>query len=400
MKKIKEIYECPYCGNSEFLKFNIVRESILPGTVSRDSEFKNEVIDIIPALCPKCKIGFSAYGPSDEYKEYCTNRYEFIKPGAGVGSSRFNGFLNLVKRYSNKDSNILEIGFYDGYILKSLNALGYKNLVGYDPNACFESFENIKVYKDYFTKDVKLEEKFDVILLQNLISMVPPIDELMASCIYGLNDNGYIIIETPRISAVHALQSWRYMPCSFDVICKKHSLRIVEFDYDDKQWFKNSHIRVVLQKSSDIEYKPYFDTKQTQDMFEKSVSLYKEPVVKTGEKDRLCNLLKANKDKKIVIWGTGNASFAYLEACLNELGDKFLKSLDIVMVDSDKSRNNTLFITPFNTYLDVFYAMDYLKNQKIDLMVFGVMSSYFINEIKQSIKDINCSFNDEFVYQG
>ena len=114
---------------------------------------------------------------------------------------KINNLINVLKKkIILHNSNILEIGGYDGFTLTKLFRYT-KNLYLVEPNkkACKLAKKNkINVINDAFPSK-KINQKFDVIIMRHVIEHLPNISKLQSSLKKILKDNGVIVIETPEL---------------------------------------------------------------------------------------------------------------------------------------------------------------------------------------------------------
>lgn len=393
MTSIKQC--CPYCASQDLVFLKDVRETAMPGPTSYEDSFDNKTITITPVMCNSCQIGFNKEDLDEETRTKCFKRYEFIKPNSGVGESAFMPFLNLIKKHAKKDDKLLEIGCYDGFILKNLQKANFTHLTGYDPSCLITSNEAITIKKEYFTKDTILDEKVDGIIMGNVIEFIKDLHVLLDKCYESLNDNGKIYIEVPQVSAVHALQYYRFTLGSFDRIAKDHgfNLTVLETNVDD--FYKNHHFNVIMQKrDANTPYTPFMSEDKFLSLYKEAVHLLSKSTIEKDASDRLSSLfINAINDNEIVhIYGSGNATFALLDS----IDDDLVKKANIVLLDSDASRDGLFYKTPQNTLIKVHYAKSYLKDKHIKYLALGVFSNFFIKEIKDNLQNINCTYDNIF----
>lgn len=82
----------------------------------------------------------------------------------------------LNKSVCNFDSNILDVGCGNGFLLNQMYGFGFKNLTGIDPfiEADIHYPNGINVYKKYISE---LEGRYDVIMLHHSFEHIPdPVD--------------------------------------------------------------------------------------------------------------------------------------------------------------------------------------------------------------------------------
>ncbi len=371
---------CPYCNSQNVLTFKSVTESILPRSVHN---FENKLVSITPIICKDCHMGFNELDVDDKTRDSCFKAYEFIKANQGIGTSRFTPFLNIIKKYSKSSDTIVDIGCYDGFLLKELHKDNYNKLYGYDPSAQIVSQDGITIVKDYFNLNNKPKTLVDGIILGGIIGVVDDLKDFMQLMHKCLNKNGKLFIENPSIDGIHVLQKRRFCLDFFDKLAHDFLFNLIEATPIEKL-SKAGHYQLVFEKIDDIsQYKPYFTKEQKDSIFTTSVNLTKKDIL---DKDFVLNIKAFVKEHKdIVIYGGGVTTFNIL----NTLSKEQLSTNNIIILDSDESRHNALFTTPFNTKIKVQAASYYLKENKTCNLILGVKSPYYVNEIINTIKSLN-----------
>ncbi len=143
----------------------------------------------------------SSFYPS-EYRNY-------LPIGSGVFSQlkkiKFRNQAKKLTKFFNKDSKILEIGYGNGELLMAFKDLGYQNLYGCDFSsaAAARLMDNgVQVKIANVEQEIPFAEKFDIILLNNVIEhFLDPI-AVMKNCYAKLNPSGQIILFTPNTKAI------------------------------------------------------------------------------------------------------------------------------------------------------------------------------------------------------
>jgi SAM-dependent methyltransferase len=199
--------KCPICSNiSELIciqKFTLPENFILP-----------KVYNIVG--CKKC--GF-VYADSIVNQRYYDRYYEeqskyesnIVGTGNGVSENdkkRLKNTAKVISQYvTDKQSKILDIGCANGGLLKELRELGYMSLTGMDPSpVCVQNVRNEginAVQGSIFSRveDIDFKgEKFELIILSNVLEHIYDINSAFRNVIEMLNDDGIIYIEGPDAS--------------------------------------------------------------------------------------------------------------------------------------------------------------------------------------------------------
>lgn len=382
---------CPYCNQNTIDILQTRYESL----IYRSSFAKNnKLIKIQPLFCRNCCLGFNEVNLDETIKKEIFADYETVKPNAGIGSTNYNNFINFILKNTNKDLSIVDIGCYDGFVLENLYKNGYRSLSGYDPSINIKN-KNIKAYKEFFTKETHLEEKVDAFLLGNILEVIHSIDEFLQVLHKNLKPKGKVLIEIPSINAINLVQVWRFSPIFFEKLALNNLFKIVDVDNVfciDKFY----NYRIALEKiESPLQYEEYFNKEEVETLYQNTLERVHSLDFSSSIINSLITLIKSNNENKreTLIWGGGIFTFRLLEAIMH-YDSSLLKESNILILDSDSTRDGAYFLAPHNVFLKTRYAHDFLKEHKnIANIILGVNSDSFINEIKASIKDLHKNFN-------
>lgn len=123
----------------------------------------------------------------------------------GENNKLLNRHIKILKylyRYCEKEDHILDIGCYDGKILKELENKGYQNLYGSDFSEKSKlSFNNSKIHfslYDIENDKVPFNNKFDVVIYTDVLEHLYSPERVLENIKHYLNDNGKIFISVPN----------------------------------------------------------------------------------------------------------------------------------------------------------------------------------------------------------
>jgi len=164
----------------------------------------NEYQIVSCARCGGCYANTSAV--QADYDHY----YSVYNNYSGQGVDRvFNQILSLAKRFGAAhlecSSNILDIGFGNGELLRHLQDAGYGNLFGVDPST--DSVNNLnrkgKIHaycKSIYDEPESLAGMMDVVFMTSVLEhLLNPRLALQQACRY-IKDGGYLIVNVPDYS--------------------------------------------------------------------------------------------------------------------------------------------------------------------------------------------------------
>lgn len=177
------------------------------------------------SVCRRCGLVVQNPQPTlDALLSFYPTDYRPHVSGTASGGGGVLGWLKsiqsrlLVERYhrwlpANRDARILDLGCGSGQFLRALGAAGYRNLTGMDRSPSLaESFEGTSVR--FFTReiepDLRLEEQFDVIVMNYVIEHFLEPLQVLRRCKLALADGGRILILTPNIDSLAHRTFGRY----------------------------------------------------------------------------------------------------------------------------------------------------------------------------------------------
>ena len=147
-------------------------------------------MDLLPGFYP------------DEYRNY-------LPVNGGVFSLlkklQFYNLAGKIIKSLNKKAKILEIGFGNGQLLLALKQKGFENLYGTDfTNKSFSSLNNlgIKLAVSNTEENFPFGEKFDAIIMNNVIEHFTNPIKVLKNCQSNLAKNGRIALITPNSNAL------------------------------------------------------------------------------------------------------------------------------------------------------------------------------------------------------
>ena len=116
--------------------------------------------------------------------------------------NRHKKILDYIYRYCNKNDYILDIGCFDGKILKTLEKSGYKNLYGLDfSDTANKSFIGSKIYfKHYDIEQDKIpfKNKFDAIIYTDVLEHLFSPEKTLSDIKNNLTKKGKIFFSVPN----------------------------------------------------------------------------------------------------------------------------------------------------------------------------------------------------------
>ncbi|EKE14753.1 MAG: methyltransferase type 11 [uncultured bacterium] len=123
-------------------------------------------------------------------------------------TTTYNNSVKPILKKLPKNAKILEIGCGNGFILKAIYDLGYKNVFGIEPSTDANSKSNPKIKKNIITDILKPglfnKESFDFIFFFQTFDHIPEPNKFLKECYHLLKKNGYILSFNHNIDSFSA----------------------------------------------------------------------------------------------------------------------------------------------------------------------------------------------------
>ena len=151
--------------------------------------------------CVSCGYEFSTLVPRINHKE-AHGLLDEASRFSGLKELRIENFKQILSFLFNlkpSQSSLLEVGCAYGWFLEL--AKDYFKVLGIEPDRfVFESVESkyLPVRFGCFPLALELDEKFDVIIFNDVIEHIPNIEKTLQSCNHHLNLGGYLALNIPQ----------------------------------------------------------------------------------------------------------------------------------------------------------------------------------------------------------
>lgn len=235
-----EYNSCRCCGN-----LNLIPWISLPDSPIANALFENPNYNLYSLSLNYCdSCGHlqlkSAPDPDSVFSSY---RYK-----SGVSNSFKRHFDNYAKtaviRFELENSDILEIGSNDGYLLTQFKKYGCK-VQGVEPSQYLTDEyikNNIPLVQGFFNSNLVIENdwqnKFDFICANNVLAHIPNTTDVIKGISMALKPNGILMVECGHRNAIlqgsHLDNIYHehidyYSPHSFGTLLSNHGLTVEEF---------------------------------------------------------------------------------------------------------------------------------------------------------------------------
>lgn len=441
---------CPVCGSKHYTIGTEHKEMLQMLPMKAEDIAQQDIVKFTPALCEHCGLSFNREGLSNHSRSILYKNYQFLKPSTGVGAANYVTFINEVRKHlKSKDDAVIEIGGYDGYLLRELSKDGYHDLTLIDPSVQTDdddsSLQNIVSIKGFFPSDDPVfkarhskqdeqgscakhnnassaeptkeadalangaqlsnqhhpERRYKVVAAKDVLQMID--DPL--NFVKGMNDimelGGIAVLTSVPLHTMHSLQCVHLGINAYTYIAQQCGFTLI----DTYKRPENGYVVYVLRKDVDLiddahKAQDFAKTAQrSTDDFQKEQQLQRELIKTNGQFGQkaaayLQEVVKpyVEQGQQIVIYGTGFYSFCILDTLKLDLS-----KTKLTLVNSSQEQDGFLFMLPNKDTIAVNYAKRELSNRHIPLLILGIMSPLFKAEIEGFLKEINCSC-DKVVY--
>ena len=416
---------CPVCGSKHYTIGSEHKEMLQMLPMKAQDIAQQDIVKFTPALCENCGLSFNLEGLSNHSRGIIYKNYQFLKPSTGVGTANYVTFINEVRKHlKSKDDAVIEIGGYDGYLLRELSKDGYHDLTLIDPSVQTDdddtALQNIvsingffpsvdPVYKSrHANKEVQgscIEHnalrRYKVVAAKDVLQMID--DPL--GFIKGMNDimelGGIAVLTSVPLHTMHSLQCVHLGINAYTYIAQQCGFTLI----DTYKRPENGYVVYVLRKDVDLiedadKAKEFAKIPQrSADDFQKEQQLQRELIKTNGQfGQKAAAYLKSvvkpyvEQGQEIVIYGTGFYSF-----CILDTLNLDMSKTKLTLVNSSQEQDGFLFMLPSRETIAVHYAKRELSNRHIPLLILGIMSPLFKAEIESFLKEINCSC-DQIIY--
>lgn len=451
-------HSCPLCGSRDYV-VGAERREILQSVPVKPEELDTQaVVSFTPALCNNCQISFNETGISDETRSWIWGRYRFYK-ASSMGGANYQPYIDEVrKRLDSKSARVLEVGGYDGYLLRTLSNEGYTSLTLIDPAVVTDGIDQcrnrVTTVKGFFPEDEPVyrmrvergrsyccESKcpsvlengdrhahscepgnshtmaeglsldtvglYDVVACKEVLSVVPDIMQFVKGLNAVLRMGGTLVLTTPPFNSMHAMQIWHFNANAIDWIVSRCGFELTEHRVTSQVTYEIYVLTKIADVLYDAEVPDIADLIKPQrnensggyegKVFSRHIQkqcieqLAQSSTVSASAAARLNEKLRTHAElgHTLVIYGTGLQTFNIL-SCL----DKTSASMELLLVNSLKDDEGSLFMLPDGSVKEVHWAVSALKDRHIPVLILGVLSPRFMEEITAVLHEINCTCDE------
>ena len=219
MQKKDIEFKCLVCNNEKFNFYKKISSfmKFVPEGLTR-----NNLVNVNLIKCSSCGLihdlkTFEGFNYNKLYEKdtiYSKTNYSF----ENIENKYSKDIVSLISKFSNKNDNILEIGFCTPELLLKLRRIGYKVFgLELDPIAVKKAKKSNINAKKGTLKDTFLDTKFDLIYAIALFEHIENPKDFIGDLYKSLNKNGKIIIQLPNPISLNCLISNYFSKHSWDM---------------------------------------------------------------------------------------------------------------------------------------------------------------------------------------
>jgi 2-polyprenyl-3-methyl-5-hydroxy-6-metoxy-1,4-benzoquinol methylase len=250
---------CFLCGKSDYKYWS----------TSTDVEYYSTADDYEYYECQNCKLLQISPVPVDKlYAIYPSNYYSFVANKKTVVDNikewmDKNLFKKLLRDLKG-NIKVLDVGGGSGWLLNVIKSItdrvAFTQVVDLDKNAEQLAKQNGHEYFCGKIEDFETDQKFDLILMLNLIEHVEDPLVIMQKIEKLLTDQGILLIKTPNYDSLDArvFKRWGGLHCprhwvlfnkeSFNKLAEKANLKIKSLSYTQGAPFWTVSVLTILKK--------------------------------------------------------------------------------------------------------------------------------------------------------
>lgn len=203
--------QCPLCGNKRTYRV-LLEQNFTTQQISTDIFSARRLPDRLHYRMVSCSYdGMVRSNPILESKDlqtlYMKSKFTYDQEVENLNRSYMRCLLPILKELSPND-RILEIGCGNGFLLESLQELGFKRIVGVEPSTDAVSKASRLIRKKIliqnFRKNLFEKGTFSFIFLFQTLDHIPSPDLFLQECVRILKPGGYILSFHHNIDSISA----------------------------------------------------------------------------------------------------------------------------------------------------------------------------------------------------
>lgn len=234
-------------------------------------------------VCPGCHYEMAILTPSINQ----TNLHQPLDESAretGLRTIRDTNFKKLLSRigtFKSGHKKLLDVGCAHGWFLDM--AKNQFDVLGIEPDQVIfdqTAKTGISIRLGYFPEVLNSEEKFDIIIFNDVIEHIPNIQSVLNSCYQYLNKNGLLVLNLPNSKGIFYLLSKLF--CTIGIKGFFERMWQVGMPSPHVHYFNQKNLTSLLQNQSfTVKEKGRLDTLSLSGLFtrltysDKKINLFK-----------------------------------------------------------------------------------------------------------------------------
>ncbi len=387
MSDYTNVIPCPYCGSFDSREvFRVDRMPTILYACKKENASLSEIRPLAIRLCFRCALCFNATPLSAGTLEMIYKIYRHIRPRDGIGVSKYNSFIEMLKSHTSKNEYLVEIGSSDGFLIDTLSDLGYAQIEGIEPSQEWKGMCNEdKIRNCFFSSETHFNRAVDVFYLMHVMEHLPSLKNSVALMRQYLADNGRIIFEVPYFTGFHH-QHLLFFSSPF----LQRLAQDLDFDIVEEERESNV-MRACLRKrrSSFADgVESTVDSGKIMDDVVLNILMQFDDVVRQNGTTILDLKALLETRKTVFWWGTGITSIM----ALSLLGQELCEGKNIVFIDSDSSRRGLFLPLPYCLDIPIKTPDECLAEISKESVL--IIASSFAQEILATLEDKNITLPD------
>lgn len=326
-------------------------------------KFANNVTHQI-TCCLECGFVFVRNTPNEEYyaKYYRSSSiYEFTRD-----ENLHEKAFNIMKKYTEKNDNILDVGCSTGNLLYLFKKSGYPNLVGIDPAPNCRKIAKEKFNIKVVTADLKsfnTRKRFNLVILNNVLEHLWDVRGSIRKIKSLLSNDGHLYIAVPDAGNFY----------------KKFDEPFGEFSTEHINFFSIESLHYLLSNFSPLEIMT--DNRVIYSLWKMGSTLKHsmQQYIKLSESklSKIRKLINSLPDE-VLVWGAGSLTqrllsttnlkpYKIIDRNPNLIGET-IKGVEIIAPEEVKKYNQPILISSYRFKKEIVaYIKEHFKNKFIVL---------------------------------
>ncbi len=339
---------------------------------SAEEARSSQIFRFEASLCLDCGLGYNSMPLPESVLEDIYRNYHYIRPHKGIGTSKYEKMIECLRRHTDKNQHLVEIGSSDGYLIDMLVSEGYRDIEGIEPSKeGILAQNNDLIRNEFFDETTRFARPVDAFFLMHVLEHFSSPGKVIGLMKKNLSENGKIIFEVPNFGGFHH-QHMLFLNRPFVYsLAAQNKLSINEIDDS------GSVLRVVMQNGD--------RSRKIDNQLQQKIDDLLQLAEQAENRQRsihsdLAAFLAEVSGRRIYWWGTGSTSII----ALANLDAGLLQNLAFTIIDGDIERKGLSIPVMGVDHLAINHPTDLTSRFTRDDAL--VIASSFSNEIIASLQ--------------